>query len=142
MGTWLQTIIDFVIVALCIFAVVRIITGIRNKLEEKKLEEIQDDLPVYDGELYLELHRGTLTQMHDVKRKNRKVEFALQDDKLRTQPHHPGSPPETESGLPSDCSYCFYRRYSSLEGSRGFGLSQRDYLSASREPERLLRHLA
>ena len=44
-----------------------------------KLEEIQDDLPVYDGELYLELHRGTLTQMHDVKRKNRKTEFALRD---------------------------------------------------------------
>ncbi len=45
----------------------------------KKLEEIQDELPVYDGELYLELHRGTLTQMHDIKRKNRKVEFALRD---------------------------------------------------------------
>ncbi len=45
----------------------------------KKLEEIQDDLPVYDGELYLELHRGTLTQMHDIKRKNRKAEFALRD---------------------------------------------------------------
>lgn len=38
-GTWLQTIIDFVIVALCIFLVVRIITGIRNKLEESKKEE-------------------------------------------------------------------------------------------------------
>ena len=45
----------------------------------KKLEEIQDDLPVYEGELYLELHRGTLTQMHDIKRKNRKVEFAMRD---------------------------------------------------------------
>ncbi len=45
----------------------------------KKLEEIKDDLPVYDGELYLELHRGTLTQMHDIKRKNRKTEFALHD---------------------------------------------------------------
>lgn len=44
-----------------------------------KLEEIQEDLPVYDGELYLELHRGTLTQMHDIKRKNRKAEFALRD---------------------------------------------------------------
>ncbi len=43
------------------------------------LEKIQEDLPVYDGELYLELHRGTLTQMHDVKRKNRKAEFALHD---------------------------------------------------------------
>ncbi len=38
-GTWLQTIIDFIIVAFCIFVVVRIITGIRNKLEEKKREE-------------------------------------------------------------------------------------------------------
>jgi len=38
-GTWLQTIIDFIIVAFCIFMVVRIITGIRNKLEEKKKEE-------------------------------------------------------------------------------------------------------
>lgn len=38
-GTWLQTIIDFIIVALCIFLVVRIITGVRNKLEEKKKEE-------------------------------------------------------------------------------------------------------
>ena len=39
----------------------------------------QEDLPVYNDELYLELHRGTLTQMHDVKRKNRKAEFALHD---------------------------------------------------------------
>lgn len=38
-GTWLQTILDFIIVALCIFLVVRIITGVRNKLEEKKKEE-------------------------------------------------------------------------------------------------------
>lgn len=38
-GTWLQTILDFIITAICIFAVVRIITGIRNKLEEKKREE-------------------------------------------------------------------------------------------------------
>ncbi len=44
-----------------------------------ELEKTQDELPVYDGELYLELHRGTLTQMHDVKRKNRKAEFALHD---------------------------------------------------------------
>lgn len=45
----------------------------------KELEKIQEDLPVCDGELYLELHRGTLTQMHDVKRKNRKAEFSLHD---------------------------------------------------------------
>lgn len=38
-GTWLQTILDFLIVALCIFAVVRIINGLRAKLEESKKEE-------------------------------------------------------------------------------------------------------
>lgn len=37
------------------------------------------DLPVYAGELYLELHRGTLTMHHDIKRNNRKLEIALHD---------------------------------------------------------------
>lgn len=45
----------------------------------KKLEAESVDLPVYDGELYLELHRGTLTQMHEIKRSNRKLEIALHD---------------------------------------------------------------
>ncbi len=45
----------------------------------KELEEEIEYLPTYDGELYLELHRGTLTQMHDVKRKNRKGEFAVRN---------------------------------------------------------------
>ncbi len=45
----------------------------------KELETHKDSLPVYDDELYLELHRGTLTQMHEVKRKNRKAEYALRD---------------------------------------------------------------
>ena len=45
----------------------------------KELESKKDALPVYHDELYLELHRGTLTQMHDVKRKNRKAEYALRD---------------------------------------------------------------
>ena len=45
----------------------------------KELEAQKDDLPVYDDELYLELHRGTLTQMHEIKRKNRKAEYALRD---------------------------------------------------------------
>lgn len=38
-GAWLQTILDFLIVALCIFAVVRIINGLRAMLEESKKEE-------------------------------------------------------------------------------------------------------
>jgi len=45
----------------------------------KKLENVRDELPVFSGELYLELHRGTLTQMHDIKRTNRKCEIALHD---------------------------------------------------------------
>jgi len=45
----------------------------------KKIEAEAVNLPVYDGELYLELHRGTLTQMHDIKRNNRKAEIALHD---------------------------------------------------------------
>lgn len=45
----------------------------------KSVEEVADELPTYAGELYLELHRGTLTQMHDMKRSNRKCEFALHD---------------------------------------------------------------
>lgn len=42
-----------------------------------ELNERRDKLPVYDGELYLEFHRGTLTQMHDIKKNNRRAEFAL-----------------------------------------------------------------
>lgn len=38
-GTWLQTILDFLITAVCIFVVVRVITAVRNKMEEKKKEE-------------------------------------------------------------------------------------------------------
>ncbi|MBO6052378.1 MAG: alpha-mannosidase, partial [Clostridia bacterium] len=46
------------------------------------LEERRDRLPVYDGELYLEFHRGTLTQMHMVKKANRKTEIALYEMEL------------------------------------------------------------
>ena len=45
----------------------------------KELEKEKDSLPIFSGELYLELHRGTLTQMHDIKRTNRKCEIALHD---------------------------------------------------------------
>ena len=36
-------------------------------------------LPTWYGELYLELHRGTLTMHHAIKRLNRKLEIALRD---------------------------------------------------------------
>ena len=48
----------------------------------QEVEKRRDKLPVYDGELYLELHRGTLTKMHDVKRNNRLAEIALYNMEL------------------------------------------------------------
>lgn len=42
------------------------------------------DPPVYSGELYLEFHRGTLTNQHEIKRNNRKAEIALHDLELLT----------------------------------------------------------
>jgi len=48
----------------------------------QKLEERRDRLPVYDGELYLEFHRATLTSMHFVKRFNRLAEIAMHDMEL------------------------------------------------------------
>lgn len=48
----------------------------------KFMQELEAELTepsVYRGELYLELHRGTLTNQHIIKRNNRKAEFALRD---------------------------------------------------------------
>jgi len=45
----------------------------------RELDKRRDKLPVYDGELYLEFHRGTLTQMHDIKKNNRRAELLLRD---------------------------------------------------------------
>ncbi len=46
------------------------------------MKELQDtcvEPNTYRGELYLELHRGTLTNQHEIKRNNRKAEFALRN---------------------------------------------------------------
>jgi alpha-mannosidase len=45
----------------------------------RELKEENPYLPVWAGELYLELHRGALTSMGGIKRGNRKLEFALRD---------------------------------------------------------------
>lgn len=42
------------------------------------------DLPSYYGELYLELHRGTLTTNHEIKRCNRRLEEGLHNAELIT----------------------------------------------------------
>jgi len=43
-----------------------------------RLDRVRDDLPVYQGELYLEYHRGTLTTQSEYKRRHRALERALQ----------------------------------------------------------------
>ena len=43
----------------------------------RELEKNADTLPVIDDELYFEFHRGTLTQNHEVKRKNRIAETEM-----------------------------------------------------------------
>lgn len=53
------------------------ISGFMREVDGKR-----DELPVYDGELYLELHRGTLTQMHQVKKNNRTAEIAMHNMEL------------------------------------------------------------
>lgn len=45
-----------------------------------KLSEME--LPTYFGELYLELHRGTFTSNHEIKKNNRRLEAALRDAEL------------------------------------------------------------
>jgi alpha-mannosidase len=45
----------------------------------RDLEQKVNDPSVYAGELYLELHRGTLTNQHEIKRNNRLAEIALHD---------------------------------------------------------------
>jgi alpha-mannosidase len=44
-----------------------------------QLEKVSDRLPVWNGELYLEFHRGTYTTQARNKKANRKMEFALHD---------------------------------------------------------------
>ncbi|MDR1465162.1 MAG: glycosyl hydrolase-related protein [Oscillospiraceae bacterium] len=45
----------------------------------RELEAAVNYPALYRGELYLELHRGTLTNQHTIKRQNRQAEFALRD---------------------------------------------------------------
>lgn len=63
----------------------------------QELDTSLQEPPVYQGELYLELHRGSLTNQHDIKRENRKAEivirdteyFAVCDAVLRDEPTDP-----------------------------------------------------
>lgn len=48
----------------------------------QKIEQSAYDAPTHRGELYLELHRGTLTNQHTIKRNNRKAEQLLHNLEL------------------------------------------------------------
>ncbi len=50
----------------------------------KELERDCKNPNTYRGELYLELHRGTLTNQHTIKRNNRKAELGLRDLEIAT----------------------------------------------------------
>lgn len=50
----------------------------------KEIERDAVDPDTYSGELYLELHRGTLTNQHIIKRNNRKAELKLRDLEILT----------------------------------------------------------
>ena len=50
-------------------------TGVGDFMQVLEAEVV--DCPVYRGELYFEMHRGTLTSQHMIKYNNRKAEIAL-----------------------------------------------------------------
>lgn len=57
----------------------RVRPGTVREFMDKIDEEHGDDLPIWNGEFYLEYHRGTLTSQARTKWNNRKSEFLLHD---------------------------------------------------------------
>lgn len=57
----------------------RVRYGTVREFMERIEDEISDTLPVWNGEFYLEYHRGTYTSQARNKRSNRKSEFLLHD---------------------------------------------------------------
>ncbi len=57
----------------------RVRPGTVREFMDRIADEIADDLPVWNGEFYLEYHRGTYTSQARNKRNNRKSEFLLHD---------------------------------------------------------------
>jgi len=57
----------------------RVRPGTVREFMERIEEELTDRLPVWNGEFYLEYHRGTYTSHGRTKRNNRKNEFLLHD---------------------------------------------------------------
>ncbi|MBI5961329.1 MAG: alpha-mannosidase, partial [Chloroflexi bacterium] len=57
----------------------RVRPGTVREFMQRIENELSDQLPVWNGEFYLEYHRGTLTSQGSTKRNNRKNEFLLHD---------------------------------------------------------------
>jgi alpha-mannosidase len=57
----------------------RVRSGTIREFMERVETEVSQELPVWNGEFYLELHRGTLTSQARNKWNNRKCEFLLHD---------------------------------------------------------------
>ncbi|MFD1430262.1 alpha-mannosidase [Lacticaseibacillus mingshuiensis] len=55
---------------------------------DKRVAAAQDEVATWQGELYLEFHRGTYTSQANVKKWNRRAEFALRDLELRYSAAH------------------------------------------------------
>jgi len=59
--------------------------AVRTGVSEKYFQDVAErkpNLPVWDGELYLETHRGTYTTQSENKRMNRKCELMLRDAEI------------------------------------------------------------
>jgi alpha-mannosidase len=57
----------------------RVRSGTVSEFLDRIEQELSDQLPVWNGEFYLEYHRGTYTSQGRTKRNNRKNEFLLHD---------------------------------------------------------------
>src|SRR5690606_19695024 len=53
--------------------------GTVREVMERMEKEVADELPTWNGEFYLEYHRGTYTSQARNKRNNRKSEFLMHD---------------------------------------------------------------
>ncbi len=60
-------------------AMPRVRPGTVREYMDRLESELSDQLPVWNGEFYLEYHRGTFTSQARTKRNNRKSEFLLHD---------------------------------------------------------------
>lgn len=56
--------------------------GNEGSLESMRLQSANQELPIYNNELYLELHRGCQTTQARTKRNNRKAEVALREAEI------------------------------------------------------------